>query len=187
MKKTITIDNTKIEYNIRKHARAKQLKLSVSAYGDVRVTVPKYVPIKLVTPFIHLHKSWLLDKLKKAQYIPKPKKLTKEEVVELKIKTREMVRTKLEKFNRYYNFEYLRITVRNQKTRWGSCSSNKTLSFNCKLALLPEEMVDYIVVHELCHLREMNHSKRFWDLVAQTIPNHRAIRKRLHREGLKLQ
>ncbi len=74
---------------------------------------------------------------------------------------------------------YHRVTIRNQSSRWGSCSRKGNLSFNYRIALLPPELADYIIVHELCHLGEFNHSKKFWDLVEKTIPNWPQLRAEL--------
>ncbi|MBU1289943.1 M48 family metallopeptidase [Patescibacteria group bacterium] len=82
-------------------------------------------------------------------------------------------------YNEIYNFNFNRISVKNQKTRWGSCSEKGNLNFNYRIVLLPIEMADYIIVHELCHLGELNHSPKFWNLVARAMPNYLEIRKRL--------
>ena len=81
---------------------------------------------------------------------------------------------------------YSRITIRNQKTRWGSCSSKGNLNFNCLLMLCPEEIRDYVIVHELCHRKEMNHSPRFWAEVERFDPDYQAHRNWLKTEGAKL-
>jgi predicted metal-dependent hydrolase len=92
---------------------------------------------------------------------------------------RSLVHERLTHYSRLYGLSYGTISIRNQKTRWGSCSPHGNLSFNYRIAFLPAHLADYIVVHELCHTKEHNHSKRFWDLVARTIPEHVTYRKEL--------
>lgn len=92
---------------------------------------------------------------------------------------RTLVYERLDYFNKFYGFKWNKISIRNQKTRWGSCSKAGNLNFNYKIALLSPEIADYIIVHELCHLREFNHSQNFWDLVEKTIPNYKAIQAKL--------
>lgn len=87
--------------------------------------------------------------------------------------TRTLVLSRLEHFNQHYNLQWNRVAIRNQRRCWGSCTSLKNLNFNYKLFFLPEHLMDYIVVHELCHLVELNHGKNFWSLVEQTIPDYR--------------
>ena len=82
-------------------------------------------------------------------------------------------------FNNLYNFQFKKISIRNQKTRWGSCSKAGNLNFNFKIIFLPSHISDYIVIHELCHLKEMNHSKKFWNLVEKLLPNYLEIKKEL--------
>lgn len=84
-------------------------------------------------------------------------------------------------YNQLYDFKFNRISVRNQRTRWGSCSKKGNLNFNYRLLMLPQYLADYIIIHELCHLKEMNHSQGFWSLVAQVFPNYLEIRKKLRK------
>ncbi len=78
-----------------------------------------------------------------------------------------------------YNFKYNRISIKNMTSRWGSCSTKKNLSFNLKLMYFKPKIIEYVIVHELCHLKEMNHSKNFWLLVENIIPDYKICRKKL--------
>ncbi|MFA6393205.1 MAG: M48 family metallopeptidase [Candidatus Paceibacterota bacterium] len=97
-----------------------------------------------------------------------------------------LVKERLEYFNTFYNYKWGRVAIRNQKTRWGSCSKKGNLNFNYKIALITQKQSDYIIVHELCHLKEFNHSGRFWDLVEKTVPDYKEIRNSLRTNGLRL-
>lgn len=91
---------------------------------------------------------------------------------------------RLQELNQAYGFTYQRVTIKNQATRWGSCSKQGNLNFHYKVALLPTEIADYVLVHELCHLQELNHSKRFWQLVERTLPNYRLLRRALRTQSI---
>ncbi len=93
--------------------------------------------------------------------------------------TRALVIERIAHFNTHYKVPVGRIAIRNQRSRWGSCSKKGNLNFNYKLAFLPVELRDYVIVHELCHLREFNHGPNFWYAVAEVIPNHRELNKKL--------
>jgi hypothetical protein len=116
------------------------------------------------------------------------KRKTKKNLDYLKYKNQatNLVKERLEYFNQFYNYKYGRVVIRNQKTRWGSCSRKGNLNFNYKIALLSPKAADYIIVHELCHLKEFNHSGKFWDLVAQAVPDYKEIRSSLRTNGLQL-
>lgn len=92
-------------------------------------------------------------------------------------KAEETVHDRLQYFNEHYGFRYNRVTLRNQKSRWGSCTGKLNLNFNWRLIMAPIEIIDYVIVHELCHLNQMNHSRNFWNLVAETIPKYKVYRK----------
>ncbi len=86
---------------------------------------------------------------------------------------RRILTEKVHIYNKFYNLQYNRIAIKNQKTRWGSCSSLKNLNFNYKLIYLPDHLINYVVVHEICHLKELNHGKNFWHLVAVAVPDYK--------------
>ena len=90
-----------------------------------------------------------------------------------------IIRHKVEQWSALLELEYNRVTIRNQVSRWGSCSRSKNLSFNYKLVFLPEHLLDYVIVHELCHLLELNHSPRFWSLVQKVIPRYKDHKREL--------
>lgn len=94
---------------------------------------------------------------------------------------RAIVAQKINEFNEFYRFNVGRISIRNQRSRWGSCSKKGNLNFNYRLALLPDDLANYLIVHELCHIGEFNHSKDFWNLVAKTLPQHAELRKQLRK------
>jgi len=96
-----------------------------------------------------------------------------------KEEARTLIGERLEYFNRFYGFKYNRVSVRNQRTRWGSCSRRGNLNFSYRLLNLSERVRDYIIVHELCHLQEFNHSPRFWNLVARILPDYKELRRQL--------
>ncbi len=101
-------------------------------------------------------------------------------LAEYKQQAEEIIHERLKHFNEFYNFTYGSVRIRSQATRWGSCSMKGNLNFNCNIVKLPSHLIDYIVVHELCHLAQFNHSKNFWELVSQKIPRYAEYRKELH-------
>jgi predicted metal-dependent hydrolase len=106
-------------------------------------------------------------------------------LLQYKETARALVHERLEYFNQFYHFIYNDVRIKSHVTRWGSCSSKGNLNFNYKIALLPPELADYIIVHELCHLGEFNHSQKFWDLVGQQIPNYLELRAKLKQTHIK--
>ena len=181
MIKQISINNAKLDYNLRKSKRARRLRLAVYCDGSVVVTTPAWFAETLAERFIREKAKWILNKIAffkqhKTEAIARG---TKTEYLKYKEITRQLVKERLEYFNGFYNFRFNAINIKNQKTRWGSCSRKGNLNFNYKLALLPAHIADYIIVHELCHLSEFNHSRKFWELVARTVPEHKKIRREL--------
>lgn len=163
-------------YTLRRNRRSKHLRLTIKLNGEVTVTAPLKAPESLIQRFMTDRATWIQSRLDHIKTLPKLGEGTYKthKDIALHIAT---ARTKY--FNQFYNFTYKNITIKNQKTRWGSCSKTGNLNFNYKIALLPEKLADYIVVHELCHLGEFNHSYKFWNLVAKIMPNYRELRAEL--------
>ncbi len=112
-------------------------------------------------------------------FVQKSKKYTRWDYKRHKEDARGFVHAKIAEWNVHYGFQIRKVAIRDTKSRWGSCSKQGNLNFSYKLLLLPPHIADYIIVHELCHLKEFNHSAAFWALVAETIPNHKSLRAEL--------
>lgn len=181
MEKEITIDGVNIEYILKISKKAKKIRLSVYRDGDFIVTIPKRVSEKQAEYFIIKKSNWILDKIHYFENCPPAIKTRccKEEYDLYKDKALALVNNRVEHFNKIYGYKFNKICIKNQKTRWGSCSRKGNLNFNYKIALLPEILADYIIVHEICHLGEFNHSQSFWNLIIRTTPNYKEIRKEL--------
>lgn len=154
------------------------MRLSVFPDSRVVVTAPVSLGAETIARFVAKHSDWVRRKVAETagrEVVP----VRKGEVAALKKRALVLAHERCAHFAERYGFRHRKISIRAQKSRWGSCSRAGNLSFNYKIAALPPRVADYIVVHELCHLAEMNHSKRFWALVARAIPDHKAIRKEL--------
>lgn len=175
-----TYEGKRITVCYRKVRRAKGIRIIISSGTKVVITGSPRVSFLALKAFFTLHKSWAEKKLLHFRKFPNPTiKLSAQEYAERKEKTRKYVLEKLCFWNQQYQFQWKRVTIRNQSTRWGSCSSAGTLSFHAGLIDLPEALQDYLIVHELCHLQAMNHSAHFWSLVEKAIPKAKKLDARL--------
>jgi predicted metal-dependent hydrolase len=182
----VILDGVSIQYALSQRRMTKRLGIRVFSDGKVRVSVPLSCSPFRAERFLRDHATWVLraiEKLSKQQ--EKKLALPSGSYEECKQRALVLVRERLPVLNNRYGFSYKRISIRNQKTRWGSCSKRGCLSFNYRIALLRPELADYLLVHELCHLKEMNHSIRFWTLVAKSLPNFRALRRELRAISLR--
>jgi predicted metal-dependent hydrolase len=184
MQKSIEVETEKIEYTLKVSKRARRMRLVVYCDGETVVTAPRFLPKFLVERYVAEKTSWILEKLDNFRPFRErpPVRTAREkraEYLKYKGEARVVVEKHIARFNQIYNFSFNKITIKNQKTRWGSCSKKGNLNFNYKIALLPERLAEYLVVHELCHLGELNHSKKFWTLVAHTIPDYTSRRREL--------
>ncbi len=118
---------------------------------------------------------------------PADSKVTKEELFQIYIRriAKEYFLERVKFFSDQFGFRYKSVKIRGQKTRWGSCSSNGNLSFNFKLLQFKKEIIDYVIIHELCHTKQMNHSPKFWKLVEQCCPDYKNIKKELRNTNLR--
>lgn len=178
--------------------RRRTLALVVRENGDLEVRVPLFCREEEIQRFLLGKADWILSHIatQKARFQEKESAhsaLTEEEKERLRKNCiRKMKRLLPEKIAQYEPLlpashrPITRVTVRGQKTRWGSCSSKGSLSFNWKLAQAPSFCLDYVVVHELCHLVHMNHSQAFWNEVERILPDYRTARTWLKENGYRL-
>jgi len=178
----------KINYKFVKAKRAKRMSISVNSDLSVRITMPRWIPKIYAEKFLKEKEDWIVQKI---NYFSKLKKtgiikISKTDYKKKKEEARALINKNVLELNKFYNYKINKIAIRNQKTRWGSCSSKNNLNFNYKMIYLRPELIKYIVVHEICHLKEMNHSKKFWALVEKTVPNYLSLRKELKKTSLLL-
>lgn len=167
-------------YTTRRVKGAKYMRIHVRGDGSVLITRPWWVSKRRAHRFFQKHRSWI--RRARDEVVPRDPDLARSDddhYREYKEAARELVHRKVNAWNQLYGYEYGRIAIRNQKTRWGSCSAHGNLNFHYKILFLPEHLQDYLVVHELCHLREQNHSRRFWRLVGNALPWYEQARDEL--------
>ena len=171
--------------------RSNRKTVAIQVNSDLGVTVraPRSALEKDIEEILKKKEAWIskhIEKIKEAKerFEAEPtEKLTREKVIALAEEALKVIPERVEYFAKVIGVTYGKITIRNQKTRWGSCSSKGNLNFNCLLMLAPPEVLDYVVVHELCHRKQMNHSKAFWLEVEKVLPNYKEVRKWLKEEG----
>ena len=171
--------------------RSNRKTVAIQVNSDLSVTVraPRSASEKDIEEILKKKEAWIskhIEKIKKTteRLEAEPtEKLTREKVIALAEEALKVIPARVEYFARVIGVTYGKITIRNQKTRWGSCSSKGNLNFNCLLMMAPPEVLDYVVVHELCHRKQMNHSKAFWSEVEKVLPDYKEARKWLKEEG----
>jgi len=173
-----------LSYQIIRSAR-KTIGIQIMHDGSVVVRCPKRMRQDDVKRFVESKSDWI-EKHLAARNPIEPNKLAEQEIKQLREKTRQLVTRRVEYFAPMIGVTYGQITIRMQRTRWGSCSSKGNLNFNCLLGLVPSEVLDYVVVHELCHRKELNHSVRFWNEVSRILPDYKTRKQWLKDNGSSL-
>lgn len=166
----------------------KTISLEIKSDLQIIVRVPRQMTETQIQEFLKKKSGWIEKHLTKierqAEAFAEP--LTQKETETLAQEALEDLPVRVKRYAPLVGVTYGRITIRNQRTRWGSCSSKGNLNFNCLLMLCPPEIRDYVVVHELCHRREMNHSPRFWAEVEKILPDYKEKQKWLKENGGRL-
>ncbi|MBP9760591.1 MAG: M48 family metallopeptidase [Candidatus Pacebacteria bacterium] len=168
----------------------KNVRLSVKYDGSITLSVPWWVSRVMAEQYLATKRAWIEEAL--ARVTPSPVlggrlggsresrvQEQKDHYTQHKERARILVHERLPELNAHYGFAYGRVAIRKNATSWGSCSSKCNLNFDYRILFLPSHLQDYLIVHELCHLKEMNHSPRFWELVAQVVPAYKQCRTEL--------
>ena len=168
-----------ISYRLVRSSR-KTIAIHITPAGAVEVRCPKRCSRQDVDAFVQSRLDWICKHLEAIAARPVQPKLSGEQLQTLARQAASILPERVKWFSQRIGVSYGRITIRSQHTRWGSCSAQGNLNFNCLLMLCPEEVQDYVVIHELCHRKHMNHSADFWSEVERYCPDYR-----IHREWLK--
>ncbi len=180
-----TLTEKQIPYTLERSRHARSIRIIVRRTGEVRIVAPSLVPEFIVNRFISQKTEWVVRVRNKFLEHPVTEigllfsRRSRKDYMTHKVEALKVITERVRHFNTYYKLPYSKISIRNQSSRWGSCTKSGHLSFNYKLLLVAPELRDYVVVHEICHLKHLNHAKVFWDLVAEMVPEHKTLRKRL--------
>jgi len=172
----------KLTYTLIRSDR-KTIALQLSPDGALTVRAPARMPEREIREFVESKRSWIESHRAKLPGKTDVPKLSTEELYTLADQALNVLPARVAHFAPLVGVSYGRITIRNQRSRWGSCSSQGNLNFNCLLMLCPPPVQDYVVVHELCHRKEMNHSSRFWAEVERVMPDYKIHRQWLRDNG----
>ena len=174
------------KYTIIKSFR-KSCSITVERDGTVTIRAPFFMSERRIREIIDERKEWIERAQKKianrAERLNSLTPITSDEIDSLKAGAKPIIEEKVRLFADKIGVKYGKITIRNQKTRYGSCTAKGNLNFNCLIMLMPEKIIDYVIVHELCHIKEMNHSRRFWNEVESILPDYKERRKWLKQNG----
>lgn len=171
------------DYRIIK-TRRKTIGLEISPDLQITVRAPYHISDVRIREFVESKQTWILKHLAIMQdrqaHDPIPAGvISDKELRHMTEEARIIIPERVKYFAKIIGVTYGQITIRHQKTRWGSCSSSGNLNFNCMLMATSPELIDYVVVHELCHRKQMNHSPLFWKEVEEILPDYRNLRSRL--------
>ena len=177
----------RLRETIVKRSRRRTISIEIRPDGGLLVRAPYFTPNFEIERFVRKNRNWIIQKMQEAEKKAARREeivpLTEEEIDRLADEALNVLPRMVESFAWRMGVTYGRVTIRNQKTRWGSCSAKGNLNLNCLLMLVPEEIREYVVVHELAHRKEMNHSARFWKYVEEILPDYRERRKWLRDNG----
>ena len=170
-----------VTYTLSRSTRARYMRLTVQPGGTAVLTVPHRVPEYMIEKFLAQHTEWIERGIKRMKDFKPLPVSGRRSYLKHKEEARAFITERVAYWNRFYGFEHGRIAIKNTKHLWGSCSRKGNLNFSYALLFLPRELADYVVVHELSHLKEHNHGPRFWESVAKALPDWKSHRRELRK------
>ena len=172
-----------LAYRVVRSSR-RTIAIQILQAGEIVVRSPLRVSDEEIARFVESKRDWIEKHL--PRQAEQPQKFTLAELQSLAQQAMEVLPQRIRHFAAQIGVTYGAVTIRSQRSRWGSCSGKGNLNFNCLLMLAPPEVLDYVVVHELCHRKELNHSPRFWAEVARILPDYQIQRTWLKAHGSRL-
>lgn len=169
-----------VDYTLKRSSRARSLRVTVQPGGVIEVVAPQRVPDHAIASFVASRTPWIEHAIARMRHFI-PLAVSRSHYLRHREEARAFIAARLRYWKQQHGFVYGRVAIRNTRRTWGSCSRAGHLNFSYSLLFLPRHLADYVVVHELCHVREHNHSPAFWALVAGALPDYRARRAELAR------
>lgn len=187
MEKEVDINGNRVSYTLKRSRKAKRMRVAVLCDCSIVVTSPQALPENAILKFIKLKSDWITNKITFFSNLDIDSDIaiwSKDHFEKHKAEALKVVQKKVRHYSKKHDFAPNQVRVKMLKTKWGSCSKKGNLNFSYKIIFLPSKLQNYIVLHELCHLREMNHSKRFWSLLSTYVPDYKDLRDELRKIGL---
>lgn len=171
---------------LRKHVRARRITLRLSSDGHVRISLPFRTPYIEAAAFFSRNREWIREALARQRARreaagPAPQPPIEEEIKQLRALAKATLPARLQELAARHGFHYNAVRIKRNKSNWGSCSRKGNINLNLSLVLLPEELRDYVLLHELCHLRHPDHSPAFHALLEEICPGHLALQRALRK------
>jgi predicted metal-dependent hydrolase len=157
-------------------AHTNRLSVKIEPNGTIEATIPWYATLIALRSLIEKNRHILRKNLKK---LPEIKCYSEVEIKQIRQKARRFIPARVDFLARKFGFKYGKVSLRNQKTRWGSCSSQNNISLNIALVLLRPALIDYVILHELAHTQHKNHSAEFWNSLERISPDYKRLRREL--------
>ena len=168
-----------------KSRRAKRLSITLKPFKPVRVAVPHTISMEKAANYLHSHLDWIINHLPGIRNLEQQHQAAPSITPQFPSNAKQLLIDRLNHLAHIHSYQYNRVFIKNQKTRWGSCSSLNNINLNINLINLDQDLIDYVILHELVHTKIKNHSPRFWSQLQSHLPNSKSLNKQLKSHLLK--